>query len=497
MPAAPAPLMTRRTSSSRLPTTRSALRSAASATIAVPCWSSWKTGMSSSLAQPGLDLEAARRGDVLEVDAGEDRGDGLDGADDLLGVGGVEADREGVDVGEPLEQRRLALHDRQRRERADVAEAEHGGAVGDDGDGVALDGQPPGVLGVLGDRQADPRDARGVDERQVVAGADRHLGLDRQLAAEVHEEGAVGDLADLDALDGAHRLDDLVGVVGVAREHRDVDAHPVVPRAGDVEAGDDAAGLLDEARHLADGRGPRREDEADGDAVGDRGCGGHGVDSTRVPAGSPKRRPWWRVARRPTVTAHVGPRGSDRHGERERGSRRRRPRRPGAVSRRRDVASALADLGGPAGRDALGAAADHGVGDARPPHDAGWASRPRWDREGQVVVGYTAHQALRLRVRDRDRVGRRHLRRSPEPPVTRSAVDAVTLEVADPSPLLVPGPRRRPSRTPAPGPGSTPTSPAVRSGPSARSPSPARRPAPRRGCGSPDGPGGRRARRGR
>ena len=48
VPAAPAPHITSRTSSSRLPTTRSALRRAASATIAVPCWSSWKTGMSSS-----------------------------------------------------------------------------------------------------------------------------------------------------------------------------------------------------------------------------------------------------------------------------------------------------------------------------------------------------------------------------------------------------------------------------------------------------------------
>ena len=48
IPAAPAPTITTRTSSARLPTTRSALSSAASTTIAVPCWSSWKTGISSS-----------------------------------------------------------------------------------------------------------------------------------------------------------------------------------------------------------------------------------------------------------------------------------------------------------------------------------------------------------------------------------------------------------------------------------------------------------------
>ena len=76
-----------------------------------------------SLAQPRLDLEAARRRDVLEVDAGEAGGDRGDRLDDLVDVLGVEAHRPGVDVGEALEQRRLALHDRQRGVRTDVAEA--------------------------------------------------------------------------------------------------------------------------------------------------------------------------------------------------------------------------------------------------------------------------------------------------------------------------------------------------------------------------------------
>src|SRR5574341_605371 len=47
-PAAPAPESTTRISEVFLPTTRSALVSAASTTMAVPCWSSWKTGMSST-----------------------------------------------------------------------------------------------------------------------------------------------------------------------------------------------------------------------------------------------------------------------------------------------------------------------------------------------------------------------------------------------------------------------------------------------------------------
>ena len=131
-PAAPAPEMTTRVDSGLRPVSRSALVSAASATTAVPCWSSWKTGMSSrSLSRSSISKQRGRR-DVLEVDAAEARRQPDDGLDDLLDVGGVQADRYGVDAAELLEQHRLALHHRHRRGRADVAETEHRGAVGDD-----------------------------------------------------------------------------------------------------------------------------------------------------------------------------------------------------------------------------------------------------------------------------------------------------------------------------------------------------------------------------
>src|SRR5699024_869394 len=97
-------------------------------------------------AQAVLDLEAAGRGDVLEVDPGEDGGDRLDVRDDVLDRVGVQADRERVDVREALEQGGLALHDGHRGERAQIAQAEDGRAVGDHRDGVALDRQPAGVL---------------------------------------------------------------------------------------------------------------------------------------------------------------------------------------------------------------------------------------------------------------------------------------------------------------------------------------------------------------
>ena len=126
------------------------------------------------LAQPALDLEAAWRRDVLEVDAAEDRGDRDDRAHDLVHVLRREADGEGVDPAELLEEDGLALHDGERRLGAHVTEPEHGRPVGDDGDGVLLDRERPDLRGVLGDRRRDPRDSGRVGHRQVVARLERH-----------------------------------------------------------------------------------------------------------------------------------------------------------------------------------------------------------------------------------------------------------------------------------------------------------------------------------
>ena len=108
--------------------------------IAVPCWSSWKTGICHPLAQPRLDLEAFRRLDVLEIDAAEGRLQRRDDVADVVDLVGVDLDVEDVDVGEFLEQDRLALHHRLGGEGPDIAEPEDGGAVGDDGDEVGAAG---------------------------------------------------------------------------------------------------------------------------------------------------------------------------------------------------------------------------------------------------------------------------------------------------------------------------------------------------------------------
>ena len=238
-------------------------------TTAVPCWSSWKTGMSSSSLSVSSISKQRGRGDVLEVDPAEGRGDELDGLDDLRGIVGVEADRKGVDLRELLEEHRLALHHRHRRLGADVAESEHRGAVGDHGDGVRLDRVVEGLGLVLGDVLADAGDARRVGHREVVAGLQRVLVVLLDLALLVHLEGAVGEAEYARAARRPDRAQDLLPLlraVGVDREL----ANPLAlgPGAGNqVDRLQRATGLSDLRSELAERLLARIELDADGDAV--------------------------------------------------------------------------------------------------------------------------------------------------------------------------------------------------------------------------------------
>ena len=181
-----------------------------------------KDGDLQLLAQTRLDLETAGRGDVLEVDSPEHRGDGSDRSHDLVRVRRRQAERPGVDPAELLEEDRLAFHHRKGRLRADVSEPEHRGAVGDDRDRVVLDRQVPDLLRVVGDRAADAGHPGRVRHREVVARLQRRLGDDLELAAEVKQERPVGDVLDLDPVDRANSLDDALDVRLVVGENRDV-----------------------------------------------------------------------------------------------------------------------------------------------------------------------------------------------------------------------------------------------------------------------------------
>ncbi len=145
-----------------------------------------------------FDLEALGRLDVFEVDPADGRREHLAETDHFLGVLGVDLDVEDIDVGEALEQDALALHDRFAGESADVAEAEHRGAVGNHRDEVALVGVLIGEFRVLGDVEAGLGNAGRVRERQIAlggAGFGRHdLGLPVSFAGVIGESFLAGDL---------------------------------------------------------------------------------------------------------------------------------------------------------------------------------------------------------------------------------------------------------------------------------------------------------------
>ncbi len=132
--------------------------------------------------QPLLDDEALRRLDVLEIDAAPALAEQLDAVDDLVGVLRRHFEVDGIDVGEALEQHRLAFHHRLGGQRAAIAEAQDRGAVGDDGDEIALGGVVVGVVLVLGDRQHRHRDAGRIGQRQVALRRHRLGGDDFELA---------------------------------------------------------------------------------------------------------------------------------------------------------------------------------------------------------------------------------------------------------------------------------------------------------------------------
>jgi hypothetical protein len=158
-----------------------------------------------------------------------------------------------------------------RRGRAEVAQAEHGRPVGDDGDGVALDRQAPGVGGVGRDRLADPGDAGGVGPGEVVAVAQADLRLDRQLPAQVQQERPVRHLAHVDAGQRLQRRGDLLRVRLVERVAADVHHERAGVRLHHVEGGDDAPDPADGHREVARRTGRRRHLDAGGDRISGTG----------------------------------------------------------------------------------------------------------------------------------------------------------------------------------------------------------------------------------
>src|SRR3546814_20382872 len=72
------------------------------------------------------------------MESAEGRAEEADAVHEFVDVAGIDLKVDAVDVGEALEQDGLALHHRLGAERAQIAEAEHGRAVGNDRDEVDL-----------------------------------------------------------------------------------------------------------------------------------------------------------------------------------------------------------------------------------------------------------------------------------------------------------------------------------------------------------------------
>jgi hypothetical protein len=136
-----------------------------------------------ALAQLLLDVETLGRLDVFEVHAAQRRLERGDDLDQLVGVVLGELDVEHVDAGELLEQAALAFHHRLAGERADVAQAQHRGAVGDHADQVAARGVFVRQRRVFLDREAGVGDTGRIGERQVALVRQRLGRRDRDLAA--------------------------------------------------------------------------------------------------------------------------------------------------------------------------------------------------------------------------------------------------------------------------------------------------------------------------
>ncbi len=136
-----------------------------------------------ALAQLGLDVKTLRRLDVLKVDAAQRGLHGGDDVDQLVGVALGQFDVKHVDAGEFLEQAALAFHHRLGRQRADVAQAQDGRAVGDHPHEVAARGEVGRERGLGLNVKTGIGHARRIGQRQVALVRQRFGRRDRYLAA--------------------------------------------------------------------------------------------------------------------------------------------------------------------------------------------------------------------------------------------------------------------------------------------------------------------------
>ena len=164
------------------PASSSPFRMAAATMIAVPCWSSWKTGIcifSRRIRSTSKHSGALMSSRLMPPNVGSSE-EMVETMPSIVGASIF--DVEDVDASEFLEQYRLAFHNRFGREGADIAKAKNGGAVRYHGHEVGARGVLRSVMRVVVDRETGRADARRIGERQVALVAERFDCLDFKFA---------------------------------------------------------------------------------------------------------------------------------------------------------------------------------------------------------------------------------------------------------------------------------------------------------------------------
>ncbi len=124
------------------------------------------------------DGEGARRRDVVDADRAKGRRKCGAGFDDIERIEGCQAERDGIDAGEGLEDDALAFFDGDRRLGRATLATEDIRTVGEESDRVAPACEVVGGERVVLDRQASLSNPRGVDQREDRPVSDRHFGVD-------------------------------------------------------------------------------------------------------------------------------------------------------------------------------------------------------------------------------------------------------------------------------------------------------------------------------
>ena len=109
-----------------------------------------------------FDFKAAGRTDVLEINSAICGCDPHYRFNDFVDVLCIETNGHTVDRTEVLKQQGFALHHRQRCNRSDIAQSEHGRTVSDDQDGIGFPRVRPPKFWMIGDCLRDPPDTGGV-----------------------------------------------------------------------------------------------------------------------------------------------------------------------------------------------------------------------------------------------------------------------------------------------------------------------------------------------